>query len=619
MLAQWLLLVLNGLLVCLADEVVENHNVPQSDIEKTTISYPYKEYLELKPLERNNMLAAFNFEMNSTEFEVYPSQSRPKHYSVFSKLLGPILESTETRELHLRFSQAWYDAENFGKLPHDGRFSGGTGVELWALIEGDTQEEAFKKWIQLANSLSGLFCASLNFIDSASTTYPVTLFKPESTILEKVPLKKNLYLLRSALPREPICTENLTPFLKLLPAKGKAGISSLLTGHKVFNSQWSSMSIDITTECNDSTHCYYNMKQAINMILNVPKTIERDETPIPKPTPGHLLRCDESKKHDAYHCFPMGEPTDLDFKLSTLFGKVIKGGALIAEQPSKVCADVDLQHWEVGTISLAHVESFIEDEKLCFELNTLQEYDLQFKTSQSNKIKQLDNPPILASRSLSGYSQDSGGFRIDLFNPTDDDESVVAFETLPWFIRPYLHTLTITVNGTTTYRVTDVEAKDYITEIIYNLAKDRERPSHLELLMSLPAQTRLKLTFQFDKAMLLYAEYPPDANHGFEIEPAVIAILSPSKEVIYQMRTTTALLTLPTPDFSMPYNVIILTSTVMSLALGAVFNLLCKRTVTEEQAEVELAKHSILNKLQVFKSKIKKLFKKEDTVTDVKK
>lgn len=56
---------------------------------------------------------------------------------------------------------------------------------------------------------------------------------------------RNLHLLHGTLPREVVCTENLTPFLKLLPCKGKAGISSLLDGHKLFDASWQSMSIDV--------------------------------------------------------------------------------------------------------------------------------------------------------------------------------------------------------------------------------------------------------------------------------------------------------------------------------------------------------------------------------------
>jgi GPI-anchor transamidase subunit T len=52
------------------------------------------------------------------------------------------------------------------------------------------------------------------------------------------------------------------------------------------------------------------------------------------------------------------------------------------------------------------------------------------------------------------------------------------------------------------------------------------------------------------------------------------------------LRTTSLLLSLPTPDFSMPYNVIILSSTVFALAFGSVFNLLVRRFVALEPGDV---------------------------------
>ena len=54
------------------------------------------------------------------------------------------------------------------------------------------------------------------------------------------------------------------------------------------------------------------------------------------------------------------------------------------------------------------------------------------------------------------------------------------------------------------------------------------------------------------------------------------------------LRTPSLLLSLPTPDFSMPYNVIILSSTVIALAFGSVFNLLVRRFAALEPGDVVL-------------------------------
>lgn len=151
-------------------------------------------------------------------------------------------------------------------------------------------------------------------------------------------------------------------------------------------------------------------------------------------------------------------------------------------------------------------------------------------------------------------------------------------------MKPYLHTLKAQILNY------PFQAPELIKSIYYRPALDRHRGTQLELLISVPPASTIVLTYSFEKSILRYTEYPPDANRGFDIAPAVIRILpvannsAPSSEAAY-LRTTSLLLPLPTPDFSMPYNVIILTSTVMALAFGSVFNLLVRRFVAADEVE----------------------------------
>lgn len=137
-------------------------------------------------------------------------------------------------------------------------------------------------------------------------------------------------------------------------------------------------------------------------------------------------------------------------------------------------------------------------------------------------------------------------------NPHPHAQRVVYLESLPWFLRPYMHTLQ--VNG------------GRVHKMYYKPLLDRQRGTHLELILEVPAESTVELQYDFEKAILRYTEYPPDANRGFDIPPAVIRVL-PARdgEQGSYLRTTSLLLPLPTPDFSMPYNVIILTSTVLAL------------------------------------------------------
>lgn len=126
------------------------------------------------------------------------------------------------------------------------------------------------RWLTLSNALSGLFCASLNFIDSTKTVRPVSTFELEGSHSAA----SNLHLIHGALPHEVVCTENLTPFLKLLPCKGKAGISSLLDGHKLFDASWQTMSIDVRPLCpSDGSECLVEIDQTVDMVLDIERSM----------------------------------------------------------------------------------------------------------------------------------------------------------------------------------------------------------------------------------------------------------------------------------------------------------------------------------------------------------
>lgn len=544
--------------------------------------FPYDERLDITPLPHNHLMSSFHFKSESGSFR---PDSDPRdfsaydHYTVFPPSFKTLMQRTKARNVHLRFTHGFWDAEEWGSLPHDGKLSGGSGVELWAVIEASSKEESYKYWKTLANQLSGLFCASINFIDEALTTYPKLSFLPDDT--RGIPVfddDNDLFLLRAGLANEPICTENLAPLIKLLPTTGKAGISSLLDGHRIFDSLWHSMSIDLGTECDDITQqCKLVMDAVVEMVVHVPTTLLRNENPIPKPPDATNLRCDTTKRYDDYHCFPLPDSRDATFRLSEIFGKEIKGSSLIARKSSQVCAHVDSDGAWTALLDLDN--SLYETDSNCFDLPENHSCDLLLQSNDTQKVNAQKKAPIYVSRSLTGYSQDNGGLRTVFTNPGSKPLRLVYYESLPWFMRIYLSTLRLEVNGVS-------QAASKLSEIIlttyYYPSLDKVRPTHLEFVMNIPANSTIAISHDFDKALLQFEEYPPDANHGFEIESAVVTVLEPMS---YQMRTSTLLLLLSTPDFSMPYNVIILTSTVMGLMFGLFYNMLTKRMVTLEEAD----------------------------------
>ncbi|CAB4291238.1 unnamed protein product [Prunus armeniaca] len=110
------------------------------------------------------------------------------------------------------------------------------GAELWAVFDVPL-ELVDESWKNLIHALSGLFCASINFLES-STSYlaPEWGYRPTPGSLRY-----------GTLPREAVCFENLTLWLKLLPCRDKAGISALMDRPSIYKGFYHSQRLCLTS------------------------------------------------------------------------------------------------------------------------------------------------------------------------------------------------------------------------------------------------------------------------------------------------------------------------------------------------------------------------------------
>lgn len=111
--------------------------------------------------------------------------------------------------------------------------------------------------------------------------------------------------------------------------------------------------------------------------------------------------------------------------------------------------------------------------------------------------------------------------------------------------------------------------------------------------MRIPASAELQVVFNFEKCLLRVNEYPFDPNRGFDIAyHCAFLILDDDRPALFfvvdggsdkpghgapLMHTWTLVLSLPVPDFTMPYNVIMLTSTAVAFFCGFMFNYMYQR------------------------------------------
>jgi hypothetical protein len=151
-----------------------------------------------------------------------------------------------------------------------------------------------ENWKRLVNSLSGLFCSSLNALDETTTAVPSLSFQyfqsnykdqlelnefqegirkewtqkyeeeakqqglsmaeyvaqkgmtyDENTPKVRANIQRNRAqksnIKYAAMPSEAVCTENLTPWMKLLPCRDQSGLGKLLNPVRLYDSLFHSM------------------------------------------------------------------------------------------------------------------------------------------------------------------------------------------------------------------------------------------------------------------------------------------------------------------------------------------------------------------------------------------
>ncbi|XP_077982557.1 GPI-anchor transamidase component PIGT-like [Glandiceps talaboti] len=517
----------------------------------------FDEELYIKPLSSGHVYTHFQF-TTTWDIDIH-DQSSFAHYNLFPKSLGQIINKYSVQELHLSLTQGYWRHDKWG-YPI---ISAPPGAELYVWFQENTLN-IDESWKELVNALSGLFCASLNFIDETVTINPQLTARPHGAASDKYS-RNSAYLRYATLPREIVCTENLTPWKKLLPCDSKAGISTLFNAINMYNTNYHSLAVHLRPICKDPscTAPALELSQSLSVVFDP----------------------------------PIREYGKQDWSLRKLFGRGLKGPCPLASS-SSIYVDVT-SNTTSNPIQLSPEPNSVMTSSRGGDTRLYAVYDVKTWTSQhqlmigmkwTEKHHYADpHPPqIHVHRFITGYGQEKGGITCLLYNHDPERyQSVIYLDTVPWFIRLHFHTLKIQ-----SYNMT--LKPDWVK---YIPGQDRTRAYMLEMVLTLPPSSTTSISIEFERAFLKWTEHPPDANIGFHISSAVVstilhqghnytstdqssARLAPSmfnnanqKDFFIRLYSEILLIQLPVPDFSMPYNVICLACTVVAIAFGSLHNL----------------------------------------------
>ncbi|KDN46451.1 Gpi16 subunit, GPI transamidase component [Tilletiaria anomala UBC 951] len=584
------------------------------------------------------------------------------HFRLLPRSLIQIARATGVEDLSLSLHRGTWDYERWGSpLFWDERSASvqgddavGAGAEIWATIsapattkskkrtsttnmgmEGMAQyisqtaaadlspvpiiDSVMARWRTLTASLAGIFCASLDAADDKVAVRPLRdgeIYSADWTTSSGAATER----LYAALPSENICTENLAPLLKLLPCKSSAGLAQLLSPHAVLSSGFHGLYVRVFKKGSG-----WEVKLNFQAVFSPMIDHERRA----------ILRRDWSMMtlfgREVTRSCPLADTSTVTVMRPPTLKSGIQDNIVLSPQPMMweqlLLSDADFSaEMDAQKDAADDIEDSVEAKKhrsktrfatifqrqqsVAYNAKELWRYPeahlnvgLSWPDEQAFRFPTLGSlpapPSLTASRSLISSGQEAGQVVLRISNKDILHERRVLYtESLPWLLKPYMHTIRIDVRTDQASLKGHTPSEDesrrvyfrdeleppFLLSLAHQPPVPRERSFLLEAELRIPPSSTLILTYDVAKAYLRYTEHLPDAHRGFDLPSAVITPLLDSSSrqglaVLQQARiyTQPALLEVAVPDFSMPYNVIIMTSTIIALFFGSVFNNLTRK------------------------------------------
>jgi hypothetical protein len=379
------------------------------------------------------------------------------------------------------------------------------GLELTAVFEQSLSiAQVEKAWILLANQLSGLLCASINIL----VQNPGANSFPTSFPLHPLQLGGAASHSRHGLlPREALCTENITPFRRLL------------TRHAV--------------------------KEAGEKENQQEKEKAKKQAPLTSLLVGTELN---AARHQI---------------ISLHYSHSVNGTLCYNASYHSVMSDAILSTWRGQKASLLP-ERLIEERQRRSDVSNFLTID--------RRIIPLDTSPLWAE------------IIVEITTPPSVRQHLWLAQQLPWWLRVQYASMKVEEHCTDdSHRSGKGEGGRAMIDVAYlHPGSPEHLPSLLIYNISMSASCTLILKWWAEKPILPFYQYPADPSRGFDVGAACLQWQG-SDGRYERAYSGSSLIQLPEPDYSMPFNAIMLTSCLIVVITGNMINAVFRR----EQASVK--------------------------------
>lgn len=526
----------------------------------------FDEVLQLHPIpptpSSSLVLAHFDFSIRAA----LSSAFRSDQFDLFPKPIGKLLNAHGAiRGFEVALTQGRWK-EQWGAPPREIRPPGA----LLAVATGGNsgQSEADDAWKFLISALSGSLCASFEGMDPhhKSLAWVVPL---------DVPFREDGNNLRLAtLPYEPVCTENLTPWLKLLPCGGHRGLAALLAPIAIAEAPLVSLTLAVSVE-KDAVL----LRTSLDVVLPAMATAQGFDAWFGSSATQGSEPCQAARNSSVYVIAQKALEPEVLQELAVEPKPIPGGGSVLPFQAS-----------EFAKLSRSANQALLSGATTASSAHVL--------AAEANTHGLSVMRDILSQE---GYSERTHGrYLLRFTNHGSVAKRVRFMDQLPFFLTPMWHTFHTSLQHASG-AVEELSGLDAMRRLSVQFVPPSRPHDATEVFLSADVAPGASVSVFLDvlKNFIQLREFSYACEKGFDVSAAAwmevdlpqlsnssgisdfLKSLAPSvpwenpdTASQWRLRFTQGLIILvPMPDFSMPFNVIALSATALTFFFGSIFRL----------------------------------------------